>query len=82
MGYKSFENSSCEFYPCHKGVKGEFNCLFCFCPLYSLGDSCGGDFVYLESGVKDCSHCDYPHRGEEGHDFVVERLKAISKDKL
>ncbi len=75
MGHKCFENKDCEFFPCHNGiVEGGFNCLFCFCPLYPLGDSCGGNFVYLNNGVKDCSQCTIPHRGEKGYDFVIKRL--------
>ena len=70
-----FRNYECDNFPCHKmsDIEG-FNCLFCFCPLYSLGDSCGGNFVYLNNGVKDCSQCTIPHRGEKGYDFVIKRL--------
>ena len=35
--------------------------LFCYCPLYTLGDKCGGNFRYLDNGIKDCSDCLYPH---------------------
>ena len=53
-GYSFFQNRNCEFFPCHKTDKPEdFSCLFCYCPLYALGDRCGGNFVYLESGFKD-----------------------------
>ena len=42
--YKFFSHTACEFYPCHEMPSGEeLNCLFCYCPLYCLGDSCGGD---------------------------------------
>ena len=37
--------------PCHKTVGESFNCLFCYCPLYALGDQCGGNFTYIE-GVR------------------------------
>ena len=48
-----------------QGVDPEdFNCLFCYCPLYALGEDCGGGFRMLESGVKDCSGCALPHRRE------------------
>ena len=51
-----YTNKECEYYPCHPVPEGtEFNCLFCYCPLYMLGRKCGGNFTYLESGVKDCS---------------------------
>ena len=50
--YKFISHRECEFFPCHKVENDEdFNCLFCYCPLYALGDRCGGDFVYLENGV-------------------------------
>ena len=61
-GYSFFQNKNCEYFPCHKTSKPEdFSCLFCYCPLYALGDKCGGNFVYLKSGYKDCSGCLIPH---------------------
>ena len=43
--YSYFSNKECEYFPCHKGADPEnFNCLFCYCPLYALGDKCGGNF--------------------------------------
>ena len=37
--YDFFQNKLCEFYPCHPGADPEtFSCLFCYCPLYALGD--------------------------------------------
>ena len=43
-----YTNKECEYYPCHPVPEGtEFNCLFCFCPLYMLGRKCGGNFTYL-----------------------------------
>ena len=48
--YNFFQNKECEYFPCHKGVKEEdFNCLFCYCPLYTLGKHCGGNCTYTES---------------------------------
>ena len=45
-----YTNKECEYYPCHPVPEGtEFNCLFCYCPLYMLGRKCGGNFTYLES---------------------------------
>ena len=34
--YRFFQNKSCEYFPCHE-IKdsGDFNCLFCYCPLYA-----------------------------------------------
>ena len=63
--FSFFSNRECEYFPCHKGVDPEeFNCLFCYCPLYALGEDCGGGFRILENGVKDCSGCTLPHRKE------------------
>lgn len=42
----------------------DFNCLFCFCPLYALGARCNGNFTYTAEGIKDCSACLVPHRRE------------------
>ena len=44
--YMFFQNKECEMFPCHTGVPEEsFNCLFCYCPLYALGEACGGSFT-------------------------------------
>ena len=75
--YKFNQNRACEFFPCHKGIDGEdFNCLFCYCPLYALGNKCGGNFTYLENGVKDCSNCLIPHR-KENFDRIMEKMEAV-----
>ena len=30
-----YTNKECEYYPCHPVPEGtEFNCLFCYCPMY------------------------------------------------
>ena len=56
--YSYFSHKNCEYFPCHKGADPEnFNCLFCYCPLYALGDKCGGNFRFTESGIKDCTEC-------------------------
>ena len=71
---KGFTNSRCPSFPCHGGVdEREFNCLFCYCPLYHL-DDCGGMYMSV-NGVKDCSCCSKPHQGEAGYAFVLNRLK-------
>ena len=63
--YQFLQNRACEYFPCHNGVAEEdFSCLFCYCPLYALGDRCGGNFRYTASGVKDCTNCNFPHRRE------------------
>lgn len=72
--YKYFTNRECEYFPCHKcDDVDNFNCLFCFCPLYSLGDKCGGNFTYTKDGIKDCSSCLIPHR-KENYDYIVNKL--------
>ena len=39
-----FQNRECPHFPCHRGIAAEeFNCLFCYCPLYTLGKRCGGE---------------------------------------
>ncbi len=77
--HKFFMNTGCRYFPCHKGAdRDSFNCLFCYCPLYCLGPSCGGDFTYTEKGVKDCSGCLKPH-SEGGYEYVISRFRDISK---
>ena len=71
-------NKECEYYPCHPVPEGtEFNCLFCYCPLYMLRRKCGGNFTYLESGVKDCSKCLVPHR-RENYGFIADSFQKIA----
>lgn len=56
-----FRNTGCRYFPCHKGIdEEEFNCLFCYCPLYHLGEECGGDYI-MKNGVKSCINCTRPH---------------------
>lgn len=72
-----FENRDCPYFPCHKEAGGEFNCLFCYCPLYALGDRCGGNFRYLENGIKDCSGCLIPHK-KGGYDYVLSKFPEVA----
>ncbi|MDO5455694.1 MAG: cobalamin biosynthesis protein [Eubacteriales bacterium] len=61
--YSFFQNTACEYFPCHSiEDPAQFNCLFCYCPLYMLGPRCGGNFHYSGKGVKVCTDCVYPHR--------------------
>lgn len=72
-----FCNRECEYFPCHSGADPEnFNCLFCFCPLYVLGSKCGGNYTILPSGCKDCSSCTFPHRAEN-YDAIMNRYADI-----
>ena len=78
-GYDSrfFQNTDCEFFPCHQGVPEEdFNCLFCYCPLYTLGRNCGGNCTYTENGVKSCRDCAFPHR-RKNYDRIIARFPDI-----
>ena len=75
--YSFTQHKTCEFFPCHKTEHPEdFNCLFCYCPLYALGRRCGGNFRYLENGVKDCSACLFPHC-RENYDKVNARFSEL-----
>jgi len=46
---------------CHK--MDSINCMFCYCPLYE-DENCGGNYIILENGLKDCSKCIIPHTEE------------------
>ena len=75
-----FQNRDCEFFPCHTGVpETEFNCLFCFCPLYMLGKQCGGNSAYTEKGIKSCKDCTFPHFRENYKQITgrFEEIKAV-----
>ncbi len=75
--YAFFQNRACEFFPCHKGADPEnFNCLFCYCPLYALGKKCGGNCSFTESGIKDCSGCLVPHR-RENYGRIIARFGEL-----
>ena len=75
--YEFFQNKACEYFPCHTGVDAEnFSCMFCYCPLYALGDKCGGAFSYTEQGIKDCSGCLKPHR-RENYGKIIEKMPEI-----
>ena len=75
--YDFFQNKECEYFPCHKCVDPEnFNCLFCYCPLYALGDRCGGSFTYTENGVKDCTNCLKPHR-RENYEKIMDKMALV-----
>ena len=77
MAYDFFQNKTCEYFPCHKGIaEADFNCLFCFCPLYTLGSRCGGNFTFLENGIKDCSNCIKPHH-RENYDLIMEKMNQV-----
>ncbi|SHH14881.1 cysteine-rich small domain-containing protein [Tepidibacter thalassicus] len=74
--YKFVQNTKCEYFPCHKtNDKENFNCLFCFCPLYALKDKCGGNFTY-NNDIKDCSNCTIPH-SKNGYEHIMSKIEEI-----
>ena len=81
-GHMLFTNQDCEYFPCHEIEQpDDFNCLFCFCPLYPLGENCGGIFSYT-NGIKDCSACSRPHRPENYQEILNECEKLYDNMKI
>ncbi len=75
--YKFFQHKNCEFFPCHADADPEtFNCLFCYCPLYALGENCGGNHSYTPDGTKDCSSCLVPHK-PKNYDYIMSKYSEI-----
>ena len=82
--YDFFQHKQCEYFPCHPGADPEtFSCLFCYCPLYALGDKCGGNFVYTPQGIKDCTNCLRPHKRENYMDIMkhMDQVLELAKKK-
>lgn len=75
--FKFFTNTKCEYFPCHKidNLK-DFNCLFCYCPLYALGDQCGGTFTYTKKGIKNCTNCTIPHI-RDNYNKIIDKMSGI-----
>ena len=74
-----FQNRACSTFPCHRGCDLEtFNCLFCYCPLYALGERCEGNPCYTEKGIKDCSGCTLPHE-PGGYETVLSRFPELAE---
>ena len=77
--YSFMQNRKCEMFPCHAGVnESDFNCLFCYCPLYALGEHCGGNFSYTEKGIKNCTDCHFPHV-RENYKAVIGRFPELAQ---
>ena len=75
MNYNFFQNKKCEYFPCHKTDNiDNFNCIMCFCPLYTYKD-CGGNYKILKNGIKDCSKCLIPHYD---YNYVITKLKQLA----
>lgn len=73
--YRFFENRDCKYFPCHKGLEN-FNCLFCYCPMYSK-KNCPGKPVFKEKDgvvIKMCTDCTFPHK-PENYDVIMNILK-------
>ena len=72
---KFFCNKEYEYFPCHKGIADEeFNCLFCYCPLYKI-DDCGGSHTFIGAKkIKDCLYCTLPHK-PESYDYIIRNLQ-------
>ncbi len=76
--YAFFQHTQCEYFPCHETQRTEdFNCIFCYCPLYALGERCGGRYTYTEDGVKDCKACMIPHM-RENYDYITGRFRELA----
>ena len=74
-----FVNRECPYFPCHPTADPEnFNCLFCYGPLYALGEKCGGNFRWTETGIKDCSACLVPH-SEAGYDYINRKFSELAE---
>lgn len=77
--YSYFSHKDCEYFPCHKEADiNNFNCLFCYCPLYLYGDKCGGVFKYTDKGIKDCSECLLPHK-KENYGNIIQKIEEMAK---
>ena len=75
--WQYFENTDCKYFPCHQQTSPEkgFNCLFCYCPLYLLGEGCGGNFSYTKDNIKNCSACLIPHETDLFYTVIKEKMK-------
>lgn len=75
--YSFTQHRACEFFPCHKTDHPEdFNCLFCYCPMYRI-EHCPGNPRYFEKNgrrIKDCSGCTFPHDPEH-YDTIMQILR-------
>lgn len=78
--YRFYNNKDCQYLPCHE-VKNvdEFNCMFCYCPLYFMGE-CGGNHKD-NNGIKDCSDCLIPHK-PNGYDYMNKKIMEYNEKKV
>ena len=76
--HKYFNNHNCKYYPCHsQSEDNNFNCLFCYCPLYHMEDQCGGNLKYVKN-TKICVECHLPHVPDY-YDVIIGKLKEMRK---
>ena len=79
-----FENRACEYFPCHEGLEN-FNCLFCYCPMYWFDDCLGRpEFIKTKTGkiIKACTGCTFPHEPEHYDaitQFIADKIKGGRK---
>ena len=74
--YQYFNHQQCEYYPCHKGLEDkQFNCMFCYCPLYRVDCPGNPNYIVGQNGtkIKDCSSCVFPHI-PENYNVIMEYL--------
>lgn len=64
-------------------AEGDFNCLFCYCPMNPYQD-CPGTPCYIrkESGavIKDCSRCVFPHQ-PDNYEKIIQFLSEKNRAK-
>ena len=75
--YRFFANKECKYFPCHEGVE-DFNCMFCYCPLYRV-ENCPGNPEFLDINgktIKECSNCTFPHQ-PENYDVIIQILGKV-----
>lgn len=79
--YKFFQHKKCEYFPCHANIaEEEFNCIFCYCPLYGF-ESCGGNNTFKD-GIKICTNCTNPH-WKKNYDSIINKLIEVNnKNKI
>lgn len=77
--YRFYRNTDCEYFPCHKTKnEEEFNCMFCYCPLYFF-EECGGNYID-NNGIKDCTNCLLPHM-PKGYDYINRKIIEINRER-
>lgn len=78
--YRFYTNRACAHFPCHDvDDEEQFNCMFCYCPLYFM-EECGGNYED-KYGIKDCSKCLIPHR-PNGYDYINKKIAEHNEKKV